>query len=555
MNLVPGTFVERYRVEVEIGRGGMARVYRVRHKNLDSVHALKVLTVSGEELAERFMREGRVQSRLDHPNIVPVRDVLEVGQGFGLLMDYVEGPSLDAWILDRRPDRAERERVFLEILVGVEFAHSEGIVHRDLKPGNVLMERRGKTWHPRIADFGLAKILGGEEDSASESRTGRPMGTPAYMSPEQVRCSKHVDHRTDVFALGCILYELMCDRRAFTGEDTLEVFNRVTQGRFRAPRELVEGLPARIEQAMLGALQIDLEARIPNCATLYQVFTGEQSWSILPRDNATLFGFDDPVDAVATPDRPGELAAPAEPSVEPPVQSAGEQAAQTMTFSGSVTFHPAAEADDEPPPRAWISPGSAAALVGLVFLLSCGGWLLWSGALPGPRVAAPPAFTEAPADPAPPPPSLQPSTVEAGPPTAEAEPPTVEAEPPTVEAEPPTAEAEPEVPPPPPHPESVGGPDRPAPDPAPAIAASPARAPTVGSSSRHGLVRFSGDARSVRLRGADGRYADEGEVPPGSYLIEARFDAGPPLHAGNVVVRAGDVLKLDCRAETLSCSR
>ena len=95
MELVQGTIIDRYRVETEIGRGGMARVYRVRHKNLDTLHALKVLTAASHEQRERLMREGRLQSQFDHPNIVPVRDVLDLEYGPGLLMDYIDGPSLD----------------------------------------------------------------------------------------------------------------------------------------------------------------------------------------------------------------------------------------------------------------------------------------------------------------------------------------------------------------------------------------------------------------------------------------------------------------------------
>lgn len=522
MNLVPGTFVERYRVEAEIGRGGMARVYRVRHKNLDTVHALKVLTLAGEELAERFMREGKVQSRLDHPNIVPVRDVLEIGQGFGLLMDFVDGPSLDAWMIEHHPEQAERERVFVEILAGMEFAHSKGIVHRDLKPGNVLMELRGKVWHPRIADFGLAKIIGGEDGDESQSRTGRPMGTPAYMSPEQVRCSKHVDHRTDIFALGCILYELMCDRRAFTGEDTLEVFNRVTQGRFRAPRELVQGLPPRIEVAMLGALQIEVEDRIPNCATLYQVFQGEQAWATTKSDNATMFGMDfeaDEPEPVQPQPEPDPTAAALTPTPPP-----ADQASQTVNFQGSITFHPSDVETAPPPRRARWALGLG--LLVLVFLCF-GGWaLLWF-----PWAGTSPEIAEQDATPAP---AHQDTESPAPAHTAEPE----EPSPASVEPAPEPAE-----------------PMEPAPEPVePLVAPVRAPRPPPAPPSRSAKVRFTGDARTAQLRDSDGRRFDAGEVPPGSYLIEAAFDPGPPLHAGNIVVRAGDSLSLDCRSSTLSCS-
>ncbi len=274
MQLAPGTVVDRYRVEAELGRGGMARVYRVRHVTLDTAFALKVLVLGGEDLRQRLVREGRVQARLDHPNLVAVRDVLDLSEGPALLMDYVDGPSMDRWLATESPDEPTRAQVVEGILDGVGFAHAQGVVHRDLKPANVLMERRDGVWHPRVADFGLAKIVGGEEGDVLQTRTGRPMGTPSYMAPEQVRSAKHVDARADVFALGCILYELWCDRRAFVGEDSLEVFNRVTKGRFLPPRSLRADVPTPVEAAVLGALEVDPAARIPDVATFRRVLRG-----------------------------------------------------------------------------------------------------------------------------------------------------------------------------------------------------------------------------------------------------------------------------------------
>ena len=141
MKLVPGTVLERYRVEEEIGRGGMARVYRVRHQTLRTVHALKVLSLSGDELRERLVREGQVQAQLDHPHIVAVRDILDLPDGPGLLMDYIEGEALDHWLVSHQPSPAERQHIFMDIADGVGFAHAHGVVHRDLKPGNVIMQQ------------------------------------------------------------------------------------------------------------------------------------------------------------------------------------------------------------------------------------------------------------------------------------------------------------------------------------------------------------------------------------------------------------------------------
>ena len=265
MDLNPGEIVERYEVECELGEGGMAVVYRVRHTRLDTLHALKILTVQKRAVQQRLVREGKVQAGLRHPNVAAVTDVLEVAGSPALLMEYIDGPSLDKWIDDHKPRLDAAEEIFAGILAGVSVAHELGIVHRDLKPGNVLMAPHpsGEGWIPKVTDFGLAKALEGDK-GVLQTRTGLPMGTPAYMSPEQVRDAKNVDTRTDIFALGCILYELACGQRPFDGKDTWEVFNAVAQGIYTPPRVLKADLPERVANAISGCLVTDMEARIPS---------------------------------------------------------------------------------------------------------------------------------------------------------------------------------------------------------------------------------------------------------------------------------------------------
>jgi len=139
MSLVPGTAIDRYDVVRLLGHGGMAEVYPVRHRTLGTSHALKLLTLSGRSIRDRLIEEGRVQARLRHPNLVAVTDVLDVDGAPGLLMEFVDGPSPDAWLSTQRPDPSEAERLFRGILDGVGRAHRHGVVHRDLKPSNVLL--------------------------------------------------------------------------------------------------------------------------------------------------------------------------------------------------------------------------------------------------------------------------------------------------------------------------------------------------------------------------------------------------------------------------------
>ncbi|TNE89438.1 MAG: serine/threonine protein kinase, partial [Deltaproteobacteria bacterium] len=412
VKLEPGTEVDRYRVEAEIGRGGMARVYRVRHVTLDTLHALKVLTLSGEELRERLVREGKVQARLDHPNVVPVRDILDLPQGPGLLMDYIEGESLDTWLMHHDPDDAERERLFVAIARGVGFAHAQGVVHRDLKPGNVMMQERHGEWVPRVADFGLAKLLVDDEGDMLQSRTGRPMGTPAYMAPEQVRSAKHVDARADVFALGCILYELFCGHRAFLGGDSLEVFNRITQGRFRPPRETVEGLEPRIEAAIVGALAVHVDDRIPDCDTLLAVLAGDQAWTVASSPSETFFGdFGMPGDAAGPapaahtaafePEpapRPADtLAPPSDPSLAHSNPSLAPHSDPGLAHSNPSLAPPAPA--PAPPPSA--NRGNLGLVVGTALATGVVIFALVGRPTPTPPPAVQPEPVAAPAEPAP----------------------------------------------------------------------------------------------------------------------------------------------------------
>ena len=137
MSLHPGDIVEKYVVEGVIGQGAMATVYRVRHQQLRSVHALKVLHVHNDSVKNRMIQEGMVQSKLIHPNIVSVTDIVEVQAAPGLVMEFVDGPTLDRWLQEHRPTIDEAEALFVGILSGMEKAHSEGMIHRDLKPAKI----------------------------------------------------------------------------------------------------------------------------------------------------------------------------------------------------------------------------------------------------------------------------------------------------------------------------------------------------------------------------------------------------------------------------------
>lgn len=317
--LKPGHIVDRYKVESVIGTGGTAVVYRVRHESLGTAHALKVLSVTSDVIRDRMLQEGRVQASLRHPNIVAVTDVLNVDGSPGLLMEYIEGPSLQKALKEFKLPLEAAEMLFLGVVAGVAEAHGEGLVHRDLKPANVLLAKTAEGFVPKVTDFGLAKVLVEAEDAGhGHTRSGVAMGTPAYMAIEQIRDAKTVDQRADVFSLGCMLYELVCGQRAFPGEDAITIYNAIMQGQYLPPQQLVPSLPDRIDNAIRGALEQDKEVRIPSCEVLLEVLRGEQVWLVAEDPDITE---DDPptieTARPANPDAPEMIIALAPPKADP----------------------------------------------------------------------------------------------------------------------------------------------------------------------------------------------------------------------------------------------
>jgi len=214
---------DRYRVERELGRGGMATVFLAQDLRHDRPVAVKVLH---PELAatlgpERFQREIRFAARLQHPHILTVLDSGGIDRHLWFTMPYVDGETLRSRL--RREGQLsipEAVRIARETASALDYAHRQGVVHRDIKPENILLTRDGDTL---VADFGIARALGGASAGPADSsqspltETGMSLGTPAYMSPEQASGDREIDARTDVYSLGCVLYEMLAGEPPFTG--------------------------------------------------------------------------------------------------------------------------------------------------------------------------------------------------------------------------------------------------------------------------------------------------------------------------------------------------
>jgi len=261
---------ERYEVERLLGEGGLARVYQVRHLRLGTRYALKHLSVSRRGLQARLLREGRIQAQLQHPHVVRVLDVLDIYGQPSLIMEYVEGSSLEELIRSEGAMSTETALpLFAQILSGVAAAHNAGVLHRDLKPANILLSRTSQGWLAKVADFGIAKMA--VDDGQGNTRTGIQMGTPGYMAPEQVLDAAGIDSRADIFALGVVLYEMLVGSRPFGGASEFETLDTTVRGRYRPVSEALEHCPESLRNAVAGALARHPDDRFDTCRDFAEV--------------------------------------------------------------------------------------------------------------------------------------------------------------------------------------------------------------------------------------------------------------------------------------------
>ncbi len=266
-----GTQLGPYKIEAPIGAGGMGEVFRATDTRLHRTVAIKILPrdkVADPDRKKRFLQEARAASALNHPNIVTLYDIASSNGIDYLVMEYVPGKSLDKLIAPKGLPLAEALNYAQQIANGLAAAHAAGIVHRDMKPGNVMVTAESQT---KILDFGLAKLTEHAPGAEGETRTqesalteaGTVMGTVAYMSPEQAS-ARPLDHRTDIFSLGVMLYEMLAGTRPFRGKSHVETMHAIIHD----PAPPLSSVPPRLQEILEKALEKDPKDRYQHAGDL-----------------------------------------------------------------------------------------------------------------------------------------------------------------------------------------------------------------------------------------------------------------------------------------------
>jgi serine/threonine protein kinase len=275
-----GATVGEYAIESKIGEGAMGTVYRAVHPTIGRHVAIKVMTpklFDEPESVARFISEARAVAAIRHPGIVDVF-------GFGrlpdnrtyLVMEWLEGSALSARIAHGKISLEDACDMIRQIARALEAAHAKGIVHRDLKPENVFVHHiDDEKPQCKLLDFGLAKVTNKEDNAVARTRTGQLLGTPLYMSPEQCK-AKGVDHRTDIYALGCIAYELLCGRVPFDADNVAELISAHLVAQPPQPLSLNPALPPALDRLLLQMVSKNPDER-PSLAEVRRVISGALS--------------------------------------------------------------------------------------------------------------------------------------------------------------------------------------------------------------------------------------------------------------------------------------
>jgi serine/threonine-protein kinase len=256
----------RYVIQSELGRGAMGVVYKALDSVLERPVAVKTVNITlerehADKYEKRFYQEARAAGSLNHPNIVTIHDVGKAGDVVFMAMEYIEGVELRTLIGEGRALRVPQAvSIAAQVAEGLAYAHQRGVVHRDVKPANIMVLANGPV---KITDFGIARMRG----SGDLTQTGMLLGSPKYMSPEQV-IGKRADHRSDVFSLGVILYEMLCGAAPFNGENVTALMYQIVNFVPPSPSSVNEAVPEMLDYIVAKMIAKPLEERYADAADL-----------------------------------------------------------------------------------------------------------------------------------------------------------------------------------------------------------------------------------------------------------------------------------------------
>jgi serine/threonine-protein kinase len=354
-DLPPGKFLGRYEITRLIGRGGMGCVYEAVHRDLGKRVAIKTLLPSlaaSEEARGRFLREGQAASRIRHPHVVDVTDVVAEGPVSYLVMEYLEGEDLSS-LIERQGalPLADAADLLLPVIAAIATAHELGVIHRDLKPENIFLARTSFGGPcPKVVDFGISKVLG-DPTAIALTATSAVFGTMFYLPPEQLGGSREAGARGDQYALGTILYECVTGHRAFEGTSIYGVLKSVAEGVYPPARSWRPDLPPRLENAIDRAMRLNPAARFASVHVL--------GAELLPYASPPARAIWTPVFGSFQIDRPVERVVEVAAGSRVRAATTNQMGTGTMLLPVSREDSPTAELGDEiadeslRPPRSW----------------------------------------------------------------------------------------------------------------------------------------------------------------------------------------------------------
>ena len=345
MSFNPGENIGPYRIIEQLGQGGMATVYKAYHASLDRYVAIKVLHPAFNEdntFEIRFQREARVVARLEHPNIVPVYDFAEHEKRPYLVMKFIEGDTLKAYMAKGPLSSDDIRKIVDAVGSALAYAHQQGILHRDIKPSNVLVATDGQMY---LADVGLARIAQAGESTLSSDSI---MGTPQYISPEQAMGKKDLDAGTDIYSFGVMLYEMVVGQVPFSADTPFSIIHDHIYSPLPLPRTVNPNVPETVERVLLKALAKDRLDRYEDVTTMVEAFKDAWEEAGIPMQGTMV--------RLALKKEKTASGAKSQPQPEPTKMAAKSESTKVAEKAGIA--EPAPAAKKKRSPVLWISAGA-----------------------------------------------------------------------------------------------------------------------------------------------------------------------------------------------------